>query len=268
MKTFTGKNKLPLPFKHEDAFVYHGFLGKSRDNFYFGVELEYELFPKKGVADRSEGYLPSDFEEDKKTPIRKHINTINKTVGTHAIIKDDGSIEYGVEIASAPATYEKHRTIWRSFFDNHKEFGLQSLNNCGMHVHVSRKDLTNQNIFDIKSFVYANKKAIEKIAGRKENEYCNYYACDLQDFIENGEEFYGEKYEAVNTCPDNTIEFRIFKAPKNEEEFLIRLQFVKSLVKFIVSQNTKEKTWDLFKKFVSKHKTFKNLKDFIKDKNL
>ena len=287
MKTLTGKNKLPLPFKHGEAHVYHGFHGKSRDGIYLGVELEFEL-ELDTKNKNSFGYISSEFNQ-KGSDLRRHINSINQNVGRFGIIKDDGSLDYGIEIASAPVTYERHVHLWDEFFaKKKKDYKLKSRSNCGMHVHVSRKDISEEQIVRLRYFFSQkdNQQFLEKIAGRKENEYCEYRMVGLLNFkkgldYSNEEEkkslkedypdypledFGSEKYQAINISPNDTIEFRIFKAPETREEFLIRVQLVRALISW--QKTRKNLTLESFKKFISGNNKFKELHEFVLKKNL
>ena len=257
MNTLTGKGKLPLPFNHADAHVYHPkFLGTARDKTFLGVELEFELSLPSDIKGDTD-YVVADFEE-KGSPVRKHINEINKDVGRFAIIKDDGSLDYGIEIASVPATLTKHSTIWDNFFNELKTYKLKSESTCGMHVHVSREGLSDDQIDRIVAFFASSRevrKFMEKIAGRTQNEYCNYIP-----------EWGGDKYSAVNVSPSATIEFRIFKAPKTKEEFISRLQLVRAII--LWSRRRKNLNLDSLKKFIKSNKQFSVLQSIIEKRNL
>ncbi len=258
MKTLTGKNSLPLPFKHWKANEYHGFLGTSTDDTFFGVEIEYEFGTKfrNKYHIGEESSVENDFNYKStqgEDTVRRHINNINKLVGQFAIIKDDGSLKYGIEIVSAPASFVRHKTIWREFFDSLGDFNLESKDTCGMHIHVSKDNFNNDDIRHLRIFLNVNKDNVEKIAGRKSNKYCNYTQTDaLPNQL---------KYAALNTKPPETIEFRIFKAPENYEDFIIRLQFVRALTLWV--RGRKVITFAAFEKFLAGDEKYLELYKFI-----
>src|SRR5690606_34675899 len=91
-------------------------------------------------------------------------------MGKDIIIKHDGSIGYGFEIVSAPATFEVHQEIWERFFDKFlKSKKLRTSFNCGMHIHINKSSLSLLQMGKFLNFIYAqdNRKFIKHISGRE-----------------------------------------------------------------------------------------------------
>lgn len=151
------------------------------------------------------------------------------------ILKNDGSLENGFEIVSAPADFSVHYTRWDRFFANRPR-NLRSWDapddSCGMHVHVSRSALSALQLGKILVFINDpdNVAFVERMAGRSSSDYAKFKKKKLSDGgRERADE---EKYMAVNTLHKKTIEFRIFKGTLNIERFKGNLEFVEAVCKF------------------------------------
>lgn len=170
-----------------------------------------------------------------------------KLLKTHAIIKRDGSVSSGIEICSAPATYNVQKEEFKAFFDNVAAMKLLAKENCGMHVHVDRANLTELQIGKMLSFMYnkENRDFINKISGRKDNSYCslehNQKLTSGVSYVDQSDVQYGRRlrrtqssgrYTGLNLAPEKTIEFRIFASTVSYTVFLKNLEFVKSMIDF------------------------------------
>ena len=182
--------------------------------YYFGVELEIES--------------PKNREENAER--------VNSLVSDFAILKDDGSLDNGFEIVTEPATLEKQIELWQPFFDKHPA-GLKSFetSSCGLHVHCSRKPLSELTIAKIVCFVNAshNRNFMEIIAGRPAGKWAKYHAKRMAD----GNKLNPERYEAVNLQNSNSIEFRIFKGTLKKESVFKAIEFCAALIKFSLPAN-------------------------------
>lgn len=156
------------------------------------------------------------------------------------ILKEDGSITCGFEIVTQPSTVDEHIKMWNPFFDklptNLKSFNTQ---NCGLHVHCSRKPLSLLTIAKIVVFANHpdNQKFIETIAGRSTCRYCAIKQKTYKGIRDGVLTQRNERYEAVNLCNKDTIEFRIFKGTLKRESFFKAVEFCDSLVKFCLPAN-------------------------------
>lgn len=193
---------------------------------YFGIELEYQINHPE--------YTPYEKHNDDR--VARHIRHIlagqvQEIMGKSAIIKHDGSIGFGFEIVSAPATINVHREIWTGFFNDfiiNKR--LLSSPNCGMHIHINKDSLTLLQMGKVLNFIYAkeNRTFIEDISGRSSP----YASLNLNKNISDIKKVNNCKYEAVNYRGKNTIEIRTFIAPTSIEEFYKNLEFIDCLIEF------------------------------------
>lgn len=230
------------PFSVDDAKIYHGFRGKPSDKIWFGVEKEFEHVDRNVIRKTYDDIV---YAYTCNKQIKNDIDSINDLVGDFSIIKYDGSLIAGIEIATAPSSFEYHAAQWKAFYKKLPNLPICVRPNCGMHVHVSKLRLTEKQINNLKFFVKnkQNRHFIEKISNRKSNRYCLYGLRRDSN----------PHYHALNTSNQNTIEFRFFRTPTSYSVFLKQLSFIKSLVLF-----GKEET-------LEKEMSYKSFLTFIKD---
>jgi len=144
------------------------------------------------------------------------------------VLKEDSSIgDDGYEIVTAPATLEAHREHWDRFFARPPSdtYSWKS-GKCGMHVHVSRRPLSQLTICKIGAFLHENKAFTESVAGRD----CDRWAKVYKKSKRSDYRHEGDRYEALNLQNGATIEFRIFRGTMKRESFYKNLEFVHALV--------------------------------------
>lgn len=192
-------------------------------NRYLGVELEVEI-----NTDRAE-------RGDKAMQLHDEIN--GGEFGRKVFFENDGSISNGFEIISQPMGLDKHRELWGWLKDKDVTKGLRSHNTttCGLHVHVSRAGLSKLQIAKIVAFVNSpdNEDLIRAVARRYAEGYCRIKQKKI------GQSAYSEdRYEAVNICPQKTIEFRIFKGSLKYESVMAAIEFSNAVVDFCARAKT------------------------------
>jgi hypothetical protein len=214
-----------------------------------GIEIEYE------TTDKEKAKL-----------------AVGRKLFGHAIMKSDGSIRNGFEIVTCPATLDIHMEVFSQFFAD-KPRELKAADNVGMHVHISRKPLNQFTIGKLTAFLNNtdNKEFIKYIAGRIDNNYARIDPARTITFpITRGR---GDRYNALNLNPQDTIEFRIFSTPTNFYEFASRLQFVHALTEYCkpaqLGCNLKElvQANTFIKWLASNHKDYPDLFELIKGAN-
>jgi hypothetical protein len=194
---------------------------------YFGIELEVELE-----------------NQNKDERGLKAQEVVDLFGGDFVIVKEDGSLKCGFEICTQPASKEEHWLRWNKFFDN-MPANLVSFNsphnNCGLHIHCSKKPLSLLSIAKIVVFVNdeKNQSYIETIAGRKPNDYFKLSKKEYATVkrIPDGMLCRENRYEAVNLVNRETIEFRMFKGTLKRESFFKAIEFCDSLIQFCMTGN-------------------------------
>ena len=176
-------------------------------------------------------YLGCELEYETKDRDKAQID-VGKLLKGHALMKSDGSIQNGFEIVTCPATMDIHLEVFKNFYDNiPKDLKIQS--NVGMHVHISRKPLSQLTIGKMTEFLNRedNKEFIHHIAGRINNNFARMDKNRSLTFAwkyKNGD----DRYNALNLNNQNTIEIRLFSTPMDYITFAMRLQFVQALVDY------------------------------------
>ena len=253
-----------------------GFVGESKDNLYMGIELEMEFDVDEdqydNFCDCSDCRADREECDEGDEPVRPGLwtelaNRIKyEYLPEFCVTKEDGSLEGGIEVVTPPATLDVHKQRWDGFFKKNRENRLPFCDrgNAGMHIHLSRAGLSVGQIGRMLTFLNHrdNYRFVKKIADRDVQEWA---AVD-EDRAHVTAPLHGTigKYAALNTCPSETVEMRIFRSPyDNASRFFSNLEFAHSLSKFcapgVVSiQDVHDKS--LFTNFVSEsRKTYPNL---------
>jgi len=142
-------------------------------------------------------------------------------------LKSDSSIEdVGFELVTHPHTlgaYEQATPLWDYIENLRANYNARSWDtqSCGLHVHVSRNAFkSGAHTHRFLTLIYKNPKEMMKLAGRKNSRYAQFsdvYQPDewgiprfnLHNKIHGKR--YTERFSAVNTQNDYTLELRFFK---------------------------------------------------------
>jgi hypothetical protein len=176
-----------------------------------------------------------------------HAPSIAEFSKNEALLKSDSSINgEGFEIVTTPMSLDYQLDYWEDFMDNFSTLVYPDWS-CGMHVHISRKPLSQLQIGKILVFLNnpENSTWIDKIAGRLANSYCERKEKTLAD-VENQ----SSRYEALNLLNNETIEFRLFSSTNSAEVISCRLEFVHALVSYCAVAELDELEWDYFMQWV------------------
>ena len=246
-------------------------IGDESTELLFGVENEIEL--KYDYSDRSEyeeGEVNYEivtesgtFGVDYKRYVAYHIDN---AIPGFFYQKSDGSIDYGMEVVSHPATLQ----FWRSQKENiEKLFKFlrdegcagDEANTVGMHIHVSRNGMKRAHQNSFAAFVYSHRNKIETLAGRESNRFTKMIrlpnsAADSEEtdrfervVIDND-----DRYSAVNWRNKNTVELRMFQSTLWTRNFIANIEFAHALYHFTIDKTVLEcvngESWDNFCNFV------------------
>jgi hypothetical protein len=159
---------------------------------------------------------------------------LNKTLGKFGIIKEDGSLNEGFELASKIFRIkdfcgEPALEKWNVMFKKINDMDAHSASNTGNHFHVERAALTSEEIEKINYFIFSSQTLMDFIGERTENDWCYY----LRNAAKQVKDRTGIKYRYLNVSKPDTIEFRFFKTPETARVFLKNIQFICSLIEFI-----------------------------------
>ena len=220
----------------------------ARRSIYYGIEVELPG-PSKGA-------------------LLEAVGTVDASPSDFWYCKTDGSIPYtGVELVSQPATerFHLHRFGWPALWERLESIptfaGLHAdlWNACGMHVHVGRKDIGPLASWRLLVLLNVFPELVQDMAGREHNSWCrsmglqaldcmvDYTTTDarvcLRDVVAGGvpeyfcttpipRSFLGSRYVALNVRNRNTLEMRIFAAPRSSGEFWTRMEAAFALTGF------------------------------------
>ena len=147
--------------------------------------------------------------------------------------KHDGSLHNGMEFVTHPCTPQFHLSNidYDKFFKRVQRLSGESSANSGLHVHVNRDFFKGNNeIAKIIRFVENNFDTLMLFACRtnEDSNWCREYGLEVKELsqIYNEARSQNEKYRAINLCPSNTVEFRMFRSTQDVERIHAYIQFV------------------------------------------
>lgn len=180
-----------------------------------------------------------------------------------ADFQNDGSLEGGFEMITHPCTHGYHKRhlsavvkelLWNW---NDEEYS----DNCGVHIHVGRKQLDEEIFRRVDYFMHKHQRNITKIANRRSDRWSRFAKDIGEDDWENFGHQHDDRYEAMNFRNEHTVEFRIFAQPRDFKEMMTYIDFVDAICMFNklttrsqVAGTTSAVSWELFKFYVNEHR--------------
>lgn len=159
---------------------------KSRNKFYFGIELEVEC----GCS-----------QDEVMDAIKDHVTDVWE-------FKHDGSLMSGIEFESQPLSFgqwEHYKDVLDWVGHLPKTCRSHDTQTCGLHIHVNRDGFDRpSDIKKINYFLQSNRSKFEKLGRR---EWRGYYNSNPNWYSNTS----SRKYHALNLSRDDTIEFRFPK---------------------------------------------------------
>ena len=192
-------------------------------NYHFGFELEVET---------------------RRDSRRDGAEYVIDRLGSRAYLKQDGSLDNGFEIVTHPHTLDEYQKKFNwSCMTGLGERGYRSWNTrtCGLHVHVSRTafgivkkrgDILKAQSHELRfiKLIYDNQRQIERLAGRASS-YAKFNdKGNLTARVKYGRQ--DDRYEAVNSQNDTTLEVRVFKGSLKPERILSAIELVHASVEY------------------------------------
>jgi hypothetical protein len=175
---------------------------------------------------------------------------IGERLGEHAYLKEDGSLTNGFEIVTHPHSRKAMRELWTRFFDQPVQ-GVTSYKTgqCGLHVHIERKGITDAHLRRMVVFMNApeNTPFIERVAQRSSNHYSEIKNKSLTTALQ-----CESRYEALNLNNRRTVELRIFRGSYRLDRVMKALDFADALVEFTRDRSYQELTVKAFTEWLGK----------------
>lgn len=208
---------------------------------HIGVELELEVALEGTLWDARVGAGEVDsfgYREERAKALLDWADAQARDIAPNAEgalvrAEHDGSLHYGFELITAPMGLDAQTRLWKSLLTPSLTRGLRShdTETCGIHVHVSRANLTPFQLSKISVFVNdpQNEKLIRAVARRYATGYCNIKRKKM--CIDAGRSD-GDRYQAVNLTNRHTVEFRIFRGSLKYETVMAAIEFANAVVEF------------------------------------
>jgi hypothetical protein len=217
----------------------------------FGVELEME---PTGRADQSD-----------------LIEALGGITGTKFILKEDGSLDGGVELVTIPLSLEDHtaRFGWEAVLDPLRSIAKSGADteNCGMHVHINKAALSSLQIG--KMLVFLNSTAmrdqVTTIAQRESNTFCRRSDKKFTDGRTTSE--YRHDIANVGLA---TVEIRMFRGNLRADRVFKNIEFCHALVLFCRDASlTQIERWEEFAAWLLKRRSqYPHLVSFLAEKGV
>ncbi len=260
----------------------------ENEDLLFGVELEIEL--KYGGNDEdhysNRNWVVNTSSGSFNVDYKRYIAwKVDNAIPGFFYQKNDGSINFGMEIVSHPGTLE----FWQSQHDKIEElFSFLRSEGCegdnassvGMHIHCTRNKMKRMHQNGFAAFVYSHKNNIEILAGRRSNSYTkmipiksdiNLEDENQQKSLEDKIIGNGDRYSAVNWTNRHTVELRMFQSTLNTKHFLANIEFSHALYHFSKEHNIIEcindTSWKSFCDFIE-NREYKFLKEMMLEKSI
>jgi hypothetical protein len=177
---------------------------------------------------------------------------IMEMMGDFVYLKEDSSINSGgykgYEMVSHPATleyYASNKNLWRTLDYLKRVHTARSWDakSCGLHIHISRRGFrSGAHTHRFLSLIYKNSDKMMKLGGRKStyakfNDVYMYDEFDRPYFtlahkVAHPSGAMTERYSAVNTQNENTLELRFFRGTMNPEGVLSAIQLAHATVEY------------------------------------
>ena len=159
-------------------------------------------------------------------------------------MENDGSLDYGFENITQPATLEYHTSIrnnYEDMFQIAKDNGFRSHNThtCGYHIHFNRSFFEDKEDECVAKLLYLVEKFWDELVKFSRRNYENLdrwakkYDKTPDEVVEDMKSHNLDRYHAINLTNRKTIEFRMFRGTLKSETFFATLQLVDTIVRYV-----------------------------------
>ena len=206
------------------------FFGDDKHNLYFGLELEMEI--RSGNLRESAQYIQSK-------------------VGDSIYLKDDSSIGRGgytgFELVSHPLSFghwtSQMSNLWQGleYLRDNEQARSWDAESCGIHIHTSRAGFkSGAHTHRWLTLIYKNAPEMMKFAGRK-SDYAKFN--DVWQYDEYDRPYFSvkhkldgrshtERYSAVNTQNEHTLELRFFRGTTKPSGVLSAIELAHASIEY------------------------------------
>ncbi|WP_433566881.1 hypothetical protein ACQP1O_17835 [Nocardia sp. CA-151230] len=189
-------------------------------------------------------------------------------LGSAGYLKEDGSIGYGggFELVTHPMSYTwaLDRFPWNVLRELRLR-GAYTDDQVGIHVHVSRDGFSSPaHVYRWMKFVYRNESFATRLARRRSHDWASFdpdARAEIVNFAK-GDRFGYGRYQAINVCPADTFEVRIFASSLHPQQVQAALAFVAASVEYTrdltVADLARRRGWEwtAFVTWVRRHRIY------------
>ena len=235
------------------------FFGDDKHNLYFGLELEMEI--RSGNLRESAQYIQSK-------------------VGDSIYLKDDSSIGRGgyagFELVSHPLSFghwtSQMSNLWQGleYLRDNEQARSWDAESCGIHIHTSRAGFkSGAHTHRWLTLIYKNAPEMMKFAGRK-SDYAKFN--DVWQYDEYDRPYFSvkhkldrrshtERYSAVNTQNEHTLELRFFRGTTKPSGVLSAIELAHASIEYTRDMTLSDVKlgmlkWDWFYDYVEANNGF------------
>ncbi|MBF6275996.1 MULTISPECIES: hypothetical protein [Nocardia] len=158
-------------------------------------------------------------------------------LGDIGYLKEDGSIQpCGFELVTHPVSYEfaRQQFPW-SLLNRLRLLGAYTDTSVGIHVHVSRAGFSSPaHTYRWLKFVYRNESHIKVLARRDSEQWAVFDPSARANAAAHAKGDTGGafRYRAINVCPEDTFELRVFASSLHTREVQAALAFANASVEY------------------------------------
>jgi hypothetical protein len=165
-----------------------------------------------------------------------------------AYLKNDGSLNQGMELVTHPMSYDFYTNyaeiLWSTVEQLRTNYHMRSgdTSTCGIHIHISRTGFSGgAHMHRFLNLVYSNERLFSKLAGRHSDRWAKFDDVQRWDNDGNGYKSFKRKledgrstdrYSAVNTQNQHTLEMRIFKGSMLKDTIMAHLGLAHASVEY------------------------------------
>lgn len=216
---------------------------KAIYSYHHSHNKEIEFFG--GVDNGEELFLGLELEIDNGDDREYTAIEMKNAMPTNFITMErDGSLDYGFENITQPATLEYHtsiRTNYEDMFQIAKDNGFRSHNTstCGYHIHFNRTFFEDKHDENVAKLLYLVEKFWDELVKFSRRNYVNLdrwakkYDKTPSEVVEDMKYHNLDRYHAINLTNHHTIEFRMFRGTLKSETFFATLQLVDTIVRYV-----------------------------------
>jgi hypothetical protein len=225
----------------EDAYIHYEYEGRKPQllgSYHNRSRVGKQPFLHSVWTQRNDRFMGVELEvEVKDGSIDDHVEVLNAKlndgeVGKRVYFEADGSLTHGFEIITNPMGLDSHYELWSALNDRDLTRGMRShdTSTCGLHVHVSRKNMHVMQLNKMNVFLNHpdNHELIKAVARR----YDVNYARIARKRLSTAHKYDVERRDALNITNDQTVEFRIFKGTLVYDTLLSAIEFANAVVNF------------------------------------